>query len=90
MGGAQRDRSGKCGVGALRFLLGMLSNQLACRGLASSATAAHGQLHLHFAQAAGPLVDSAANLTIGNPVAQTNIHRDPYALPANQQTMSTT
>jgi len=63
----------------------MFSNQLACRALATSATAAHRQLQLHFAKAGGALLDSAADLTVSDPVAQTNIHREPNALPEDRQ-----
>jgi hypothetical protein len=73
----------------LRDILGrMFANQLACRRLATTAASAHGQLHLHFAQGGGTLLDDAPDLTIGNPMTHTNIHREPYALPgvpANQE-----
>ena len=63
----------------------MLLDQLACRGLTPSATAADRQLHLHLAEAAGTLLDSTANLTVGDSVAETNIHREPCALPEDRQ-----
>jgi len=40
---------------------------------------------LHFAKAGGALLDSAADLTVSDPVAQTNIHREPNALPEDRQ-----
>jgi hypothetical protein len=63
----------------------MLSNQLACRGLTPPTTTAHRQLHLNLAEAAGTLLDGAANLAVGDSVADTNIHREPCALPEDRQ-----
>jgi hypothetical protein len=72
-------QSGERGIRVADFLRHLFSNQLACRRLAPTAASAHGQLHLHFAQAGGTLLDDAPDLTIGDPVTQTNIHREPFA-----------
>jgi len=74
------------GFGARNRLRGVFPNQLARRRLAPSTTSAHGQLLLHIAQARAPLLDGAANLAIGDSVTQTNIHREPYALPGGPAT----
>jgi hypothetical protein len=81
-------QSGERGVLLTDILGRVFSDQLACRRLASTAASPDGQLHLHLAQGGGTLVDGATDLSIGNPVAHTNIHREPYALPgvpANQE-----
>jgi len=81
-------QSGERDVRFVDILGRMFSNQLACRRLAPAAASPHGQLHLHFAQSGCALLDDAPDLTICNPVAHTNIHREPYALPgvpANQE-----
>jgi hypothetical protein len=81
-------QSGERGVRVADILARMFSNQLACRRLAPTTASAHGQLHLHFAQAGCALLDDAPDLTVGDPVTHTNIHREPYALPevpANQE-----
>ena len=82
-------RLGERGFGALNRLRGVFPNQLACRRLAPSATSTHGQLLLHVAQRRATLLDSAANLAIGDSVTQTNIHREPYALPGAGNPWST-
>jgi len=43
---------------------------------AAATAAADGQLHLQFAQRLHALIDGAADLAIGNPVANANVHSD--------------
>ena len=62
----------------------MLLDQLSRRRLTAATATAHGQLHLYLAEAAGTLLDSPADLAVGDPVTQTDIH-EPYALPAARQ-----
>jgi hypothetical protein len=52
-------------------------NQLAGGRDATAAAAAHGQSLLHFREVRGALLQRASDLTVGNPVAHTNIHRLP-------------
>jgi hypothetical protein len=55
----------------------MLFDQLTGCRLTPAATPTHGQLHLHFPETAGALLDGAADLAVGNSMAQTDIHRSP-------------
>ena len=79
--GKRYDRSGERGVRLREFLPRVFLNQLACRGFAPTTAPAYRELHLHLAKSRCALLDSATNLTVGDSMAHTNIHRDPYALP---------
>jgi hypothetical protein len=84
--GERYDRSGERGVGLRELLPRVFLNQLACRGFAPTTAPADRELHLHFAKSRCALLDSATNLTVGDSMAHTNIHRDPYALPGGPAT----
>ena len=84
--GKSYDRSGERGVRLREFLPRVFLNQLACRGFAPTTAPAYRELHLHLAKSRCALLDSATNLTVGDSMAHTNIHRDPYAPPGGPAT----
>jgi hypothetical protein len=57
----------------------MIPNHFVGRIHAATATSADGKLHLHFAQGARTLIDSPADLPIGDAVTYANVHSETAA-----------
>jgi hypothetical protein len=62
------------------FLMLMLMDDRAGSVYAAAAAGAHRQLHLYLAQGASTFVNGATDLSIGNAMANADVHSDPRNL----------